>query len=338
MIDITNYETWFLLYADNELSAEEKLTVLSFVQQHPTLQQELDGVLQLRFYPDSQNNKIDKSSLSSNSIEMKMEAALKQYELLIEYVDGELSETKLSYVEHRLNQDADFNSSYKEILALKLQSDRSVFYPQKEELYKRSNKIRLIWKKPMAIAASLLIAFGFLWIFFGGNTRELNAVGIVSKENDTVQSKEKKSSVAVNSVARIPIVENKKDKSSLTFTKKQPTQIVDDLVVSESIPTELAPEEKELANTVQQQESKKSSSNNLPIHNAVIDNNSLVQTAPATEPIVVESLDETTNKARGKPFKLLSRKISRILGKDRDESDQIKFIQVANIQFAVSKQ
>ncbi len=52
MIDQTNYETWFLLYADGELSDKEQEMVLRFAEQHPELKAELDAMVQLRFHPD----------------------------------------------------------------------------------------------------------------------------------------------------------------------------------------------------------------------------------------------------------------------------------------------
>jgi hypothetical protein len=40
---------------------------------------------------------------------------------------------------------------------------------------------------------------------------------------------------------------------------------------------------------------------------------------------------------RKTPFRGIIRKISRIIGKDRPESDQVKFIQVANFQLAIAQ-
>ena len=52
MVDQTNFETWFLMYADNELSAAEKLQVEEFVKLNPSLQSTFDQVCQLRAIPD----------------------------------------------------------------------------------------------------------------------------------------------------------------------------------------------------------------------------------------------------------------------------------------------
>ena len=105
MIDITNYETWFLLYADNELSAAEKEDVLFFVKQHPSLQQELNSYMEMRFSP-AEEKYIDKSLLFSDSMEKKMQVALKESELLFDYMDGELSPKKMLEMNDRLKHDS----------------------------------------------------------------------------------------------------------------------------------------------------------------------------------------------------------------------------------------
>ena len=135
MIDITNYETWFLLYADNELSAAEKEDVLFFVKQHPSLQQELNSYMEMRFSP-AEEKYFDKSSLFSDSMEKKMQVALKKSELLFDYMDGELAPEEMIEMNNRIKHDSNLRSSYEELIGIKLQPDPSVVYPNKNELYK----------------------------------------------------------------------------------------------------------------------------------------------------------------------------------------------------------
>jgi hypothetical protein len=52
MINLKNYEEWFLTYADNELSASEKESVMAFLVEHPELRQEFDCFLSLKCLPD----------------------------------------------------------------------------------------------------------------------------------------------------------------------------------------------------------------------------------------------------------------------------------------------
>jgi translation initiation factor 2 beta subunit (eIF-2beta)/eIF-5 len=52
MINLTNYEEFFLMYADNELSTEERAAVEKFSSQHPKLRKELSYILKCRISPD----------------------------------------------------------------------------------------------------------------------------------------------------------------------------------------------------------------------------------------------------------------------------------------------
>jgi hypothetical protein len=65
MINLSNYEDWFLLYADGELTVAEQEAVLKFVDQHPSLQEEFDLLTSIRFDPEENVQLEDKSTLSS---------------------------------------------------------------------------------------------------------------------------------------------------------------------------------------------------------------------------------------------------------------------------------
>jgi hypothetical protein len=65
MINLSNYEDWFLLYADGELTVAEQEAVLQFVKQHPSLQEELDLLLSMRFQPETEIRLNDHSTLTA---------------------------------------------------------------------------------------------------------------------------------------------------------------------------------------------------------------------------------------------------------------------------------
>lgn len=53
LINRHNYEEYFILYMDNELSADERRMVEAFAAKHPDLKDELDSLLQYKLEPDS---------------------------------------------------------------------------------------------------------------------------------------------------------------------------------------------------------------------------------------------------------------------------------------------
>lgn len=69
MINLLNYETFFLLYADGELSLAEQESVLEFVQQHPLLEEEFKIITRIKFSPGNDLVKMDKSILKKEIVE-----------------------------------------------------------------------------------------------------------------------------------------------------------------------------------------------------------------------------------------------------------------------------
>ena len=340
MIDITNYETWFLLYADNELSAEEQSAVLSFVKQHPALQHELDGIIQLRFLPEENEHRINKASLFSISMEDNMQAALAEHQLLLNYMDGELSIDEKAEVESRLTHDAAFFASYKKLYELKLESDHSIVHPNKASLYKHTKTVAIGWRRTLTAAAAIIISMGLFWIFYQSEGSKNTTVVIVAPESTAPKKIEQNSDEKINPVANTSPIEVTKKKSitkiSVEKIKKPErksenylAQEGQDPLIQSNNYEEKVVDAVRIGNNIV--------SNNLPVPNTSLISETLNDLSSNQDSFVNENADDSKNAGR-KPFKTLTRKINRIFGKEREQSDQIKFIQVANFQVAVSKQ
>ena len=165
-IDRHNYEEYFLLYIDNELSVDQKKQVELFVQENPDLEEELVMLKQSRLIPD------DSIVFDKKHLLMKEENAshssnhsfinLNNYEQwLIMYVDDELSAEEKLAVERFALAHEHVQQELELFQQTKLQAEEIVF-PDKEILYRREKSVRVIsiqwWK--VAVAAVLIISAG----------------------------------------------------------------------------------------------------------------------------------------------------------------------------------
>ena len=91
-IDRHNYEEYFILYWDNELTDEQKQLVKQFVQQNADLEDEFNLLGQTHFTPDENISLPNKESL------VKEEYANRQ-DLFLSYIDNELNATEKSAIE-----------------------------------------------------------------------------------------------------------------------------------------------------------------------------------------------------------------------------------------------
>lgn len=74
MINLSNYEDWFLLYADGELTVAEQEAVLRFVEAHPGLKEELNLLMSIKFQPENEIRLNDTSTINAeyfNELESK---------------------------------------------------------------------------------------------------------------------------------------------------------------------------------------------------------------------------------------------------------------------------
>ncbi|HZI54707.1 MAG TPA: hypothetical protein VFD56_13420 [Chitinophagaceae bacterium] len=154
-----NYEEYFILYLDNELSSDDRRQVEIFVQENADLKEEFDLLLQTRLMPDDAvmfNNKqqLLKTALPGPINDSNFE------EWLLLYIDDELTGRQKIAVEDFLVNHPSAKTELGLLQKTKLHSEPAVIFPNKETLYRREEKVSVIgfpWRK-IAVAASLLLA------------------------------------------------------------------------------------------------------------------------------------------------------------------------------------
>jgi hypothetical protein len=154
-----NYEEYFILYMDNELSNEDRRVVEQFLQQHPDLQEELDLLMQYKLTPDESVIYPAKEELLK--INGSSPVTLSNYdEWLVLYTDNELTPAQKRVVETFAAAHLSVQKELELLQKTKLQPEAIVF-PHKESLYRREEKVvRMPVRWWRAAAAVLILAFG----------------------------------------------------------------------------------------------------------------------------------------------------------------------------------
>jgi len=159
-IDRHNYEEFFILYWDDELTALQKQAVESFVKENSDLQEEFKILGETRFTPDATVQFEEKEFLQNKPF-----INITNYEeQLLNYIDDELDNDERKEVERSA---AKYPTIQKELLLLqktKLHPEAEVVFPDRSALYRREEKVRVIsmtWFR-VAVAAAIILIAGFV--------------------------------------------------------------------------------------------------------------------------------------------------------------------------------
>ncbi len=154
-IDRHNYETFFLLYVDNELSADERKAVELFVQENPDLQVELSSLQDTVL-------KADDVALNKKDWLYKEDGITVLRESLLLYADNELSESDKRKVEALLAIDKTSSAEWNIIRQTKAEPDTSIVFENKRSLYRKEEGTVVAIRWWRVAAAAVLLGFG-LW-------------------------------------------------------------------------------------------------------------------------------------------------------------------------------
>lgn len=248
-IDRSNYEAFFILYMDNELSSEERSEVEAFALAHPDLQEELDLLLQSRLLPDE-------SILFENKEELlEIPTSTTHEDLLLHYIDGEVTEEQFLTV----NQLAAVNPMVQRqldlLLKTKAQADASIVFPDKTLLYRREEKRRPLgwWKMAAAAAILAAVATGALFTINrnrqAGSGQELQFASLPAKSGTTqAGTTDTKNSVAASNTGNGEMAANPQQETAAVDRSTQTAGKRDlNLVKNPVAARELQPEKNGIA-------------------------------------------------------------------------------------------
>ncbi|MBK8785761.1 MAG: hypothetical protein IPN43_04490 [Chitinophagaceae bacterium] len=179
-----NYETFFLLYVDKELSAAERKAVDVFVQENPDLQMEL-ALLQ-----DTVMTADDIVLDKKDWLYMEEDITALQENLLL-YVDEELNHADKKTIEAILATDIAAQKEWTVLHQTKLQPDMEVVFADKQSLYRKEPGRVVAFKWWRVAAAAVLLGFG-IWtgvsVYKNSNTSKTGTEELAnSKKNNSGQ-------------------------------------------------------------------------------------------------------------------------------------------------------
>jgi hypothetical protein len=160
-INLGNYEEFFILYMDNELTNDQRKMVDVFLLANPDLQAELEILLSTKL--PAEEFSFDKETLLAENMELNAVD-----EDLLLYIDDELATEKKKVVELELASNKSYQQQHQYLLQTKLDASEVVAYPNKKELYRRTERV-VAFKPWMRIAAAVMVIAAMSIFYFTGN-------------------------------------------------------------------------------------------------------------------------------------------------------------------------
>jgi hypothetical protein len=157
-----NYEEYFILYADKELSSDERRMVEEFVSLNPDLKDELDIYVNAVLLPDTSVGFDNKEELHHHD------------ESLISYIDNELSYKEELELEKLINGSPKLQHELGLYRKTKLQPATDIVFENKPVLYRSTERRRVV---PMTIIRWSVAAAVLLGI-------SVTAINIFNKKPD----------------------------------------------------------------------------------------------------------------------------------------------------------
>lgn len=221
-----NYEEFFLLYADGELSAGERKLVDQFIQSNPDLKGELDILKEAYLQPEElvfeAKNTLYKSEQGISLADYE--------ENFLLYIDDELSVSDKEKVETFVLQHPQLQDDFTLLKQTKLEPV-AIICPDKASLYKTETRKPVVYMRWMRVAvAAAIIGIGVsVWVF---NTPDVITTSTIAsskqplQQNSLIDKPFVQQEQIVNQDQVLPQTENRINKSLNKSTEQSNNQVL----------------------------------------------------------------------------------------------------------------
>jgi hypothetical protein len=185
-----NYESFFLLYTDNELSGAERKAVDEFVAANPDLQEELIMLQQSVLKPDNIVFDAKRSLLKQELVPTGIQ------EKLLLYLDHELTPSERNEIDQLIKSDVDISKEWDLLQQTKISTANKIVFEDKRSLYRKEEGrvIAFSWRKIAAAAVFTgFVVLGGLTYLNKGNKAGDNETAINSQTKPARKEKVKPS-------------------------------------------------------------------------------------------------------------------------------------------------
>ena len=250
-----NYETFFLLYVDNELSAADRKAVEVFVQENADLNEELQLLQQTVF------SAADIVFENKESLLKDEQASLKENLLL--YLDKEMDAAAVLQTEQLLYTHSTAQKEFALLQKTQLKPDRAIVFANKESLYRKEEGrvVGFAWWR--VAAAAVLLGVG-VWGGFNllhNKTVEPSAVAGTKGTKNTTPATPAQTIVPVQSTEQT-VADMQRSTAVIAGKENEgSTKQKNNLRAKQILPQDT---QKNNNNTIAKQDNNKKSSNNLP--------------------------------------------------------------------------
>lgn len=210
-----NYETFFLLYIDNELSLAERKAVEEFAALHPDLQEELELL--------SDTILVNDPVIFSDKIELLKPADLEEKLLL--HLDNELPAAATEDLNKMIASNAVLQQDWNILQQAKLDAGEKIIFKDKQSLYRREKDNVVAGRFIRWAVAAALIGAGFFTAMTLINRRPASATefaGNKTAENNLVSSENTKKEATTEKSATAPFLPQATNNNDVALQKKSP--------------------------------------------------------------------------------------------------------------------